>query len=187
MKGENLTEEFLHKNFNKFGEIWKIRTNEERTCSVLTFKRPSNAAKLAATLNGTLIDGVKLDISILRKNTSWSNADSSKHTEMRNEGKSVHLRYKSHLTSRNFEEFFHGVGRITRIYLNQAKHFGFAMFENEGQAQRAIKEMDGEMYKGSRVYVSPQTFSNVDSPKPVPQSLEYYKDREMVSYEDLEG
>lgn len=82
MKGENLTEEFVRKHSNKFGEIWKIRTNEERTCSVLTFKRPANAKKFAEALNGAVIEGVKLDISILRKNTSWNYSDCNKHTEM---------------------------------------------------------------------------------------------------------
>lgn len=153
---------------------------------MLTFKRPSNAKKFAEALNGAVIDGVKLDISILRKNTSWNYSDCSKHTEMKNEGKSVHLSYKGHLTTGDFEEFFHAVGRITRIYLNQAKHFGFAMFESEEEAQRAINELDGAVYKGSRIFVSPQTISKYNFPKPVPQSSEYNKDREMVTYGDLD-
>lgn len=153
---------------------------------MLTFKRPSHAAKFAQALNGAVIEGVKLDISILRKNTSWNFSECNKHTEMKNEGKSVHLRYKGHLTTADFEEFFHRVGRITRIYLNQAKHFGFAMFETEEEAQRAINELDGEVYKGSRVFVSTQTFSKCDFSKPVPQTFEYNKDREMVTYEDLD-
>lgn len=98
----------------------------------------------------------------------------------------MHLRYKGHLKTADFEEFFHGVGRITRIYLNQAKHFGFAMFESEEEAQRAINELDGEVYKGSRVFVSAQTFSKRDFSKPVPQSFDYNKGREMVTYEDLD-
>lgn len=186
VKGENLTEEFFQKHSKTFGEIWKIRTNEERTCSVVTFKRPSNATKFVEALNGTIIDGVKLDISVLRKNTSWSHQDNGKRTEIKNEGRSVHLRFKGHLTTVDFEEFFHGVGRIARIYLNQAKHFGFAMFESEREAERAIREMDGEVYKGSRIFVSPQTFSKFDFHNPAPQSFEYNEDREMVTYEELD-
>ena len=156
----------------------------------MTFKQPCSATKLAEILNEKVVDGVKLEVSVLRKNISWSNgADKNSPntlTDMKNRGKSVHLRYKNgHLKHRDIEEFFQTVGKITRIYLNEVKKFGFAMFETEEQAQRAITEMDGQVWKGIKIYVSPQKFSNSDSPKSVLQLASHSEEREMVSYEDL--
>lgn len=152
----------------------------------MTFRLANSAKRAVEALNGVTLDGVKLKVSVLRKNMSWCTGDnaSSKLNFVQNRGRSVHLTYRGRITADDVESFFQTVGRVTRIYLNEMKHFGFATFENEEQAQRAIREMNGEFFNGNKIIVSPQKYLNSDSIK-VCAAAAKSGERQLVSYVDI--
>lgn len=185
IRGKDLTDTFLRKHFEKFDDIRGIKTNENKTTSVLSFRRPNNAKMAVESMDGKIIDGIELKVSMLKpKNTSWcdlSSKDNSTTTLHEKRGRSVHIKTTGHLTANDVEELFQNVGRINRMYINPIKKFGFVTFENEKEAQRAIREMNGEIYKGIKVFVSPQVFLD---PKAEAENQE--KEREAISYSDIE-
>lgn len=161
-----------------------MRTDDSKCSAVLTFERPDSARTAASEMDGRTADGIRLSVSAARRNNSSWCSSPNKQPDFANRGRSVHLFFRGYLKSEDVEEFFQGVGRVTRIYLNVQKRFGFVTFENKEQAHRAIKELSGEFCRGVKIVVSPQKFLCPDATDTEPRQSDT-GDRELIAYEDI--
>jgi len=65
--GYNLSEDLLKTAFRDIGKIVNISTETEKNCGFVTFDKMETAQKAIAELNGCLVSGVKLKVSLARR------------------------------------------------------------------------------------------------------------------------
>ncbi|KAK2710586.1 negative elongation factor E-like [Artemia franciscana] len=65
--GYNITEQFLKKNFQKFGLIVNIAMEIEKNCGFITFESASSAEQAISQVNHTTISGIELRVSLARR------------------------------------------------------------------------------------------------------------------------
>ncbi|KAF2196732.1 hypothetical protein GQ43DRAFT_241414 [Delitschia confertaspora ATCC 74209] len=150
---------YMRKLFGQFGDILEVRFpslkfNTHRRFCYVQFSTAEEA--IAATkLDGTTVDGLKLTAKI-------SNPGAAKKRDgATSEGREVyiwHLDFKA--TQDDVKGLFGKFGTIERIKLpqqNQFKRtnrgFAFVVYENKENAEAAVAEMHGQVYRGLELHV----------------------------------
>lgn len=64
--GHGITEDILNKAFGKLGTVINISTEKERNCGFVSFERMETADQAIHEINGCMIDGVKMRVSMAR-------------------------------------------------------------------------------------------------------------------------
>ncbi|XP_035224905.1 polyadenylate-binding protein, cytoplasmic and nuclear-like [Stegodyphus dumicola] len=188
VRAAGISEQFLHHHFSCFGDIWKIRLDDDRESAVVTFKKPESARCASQKMNACFVEGKQLFVKCAKqKNISWTDISMKDRKNSMNScsdrmKQTCHVSFQGDLTVQDFQDFFQNVGIVTRLYINRRKKFGFVTFENEVQANRAIEEMNGTSYKGVRLIISPQKILFSDT---TICSHEEEKERGLLSYEDV--
>ncbi|KAA0190789.1 hypothetical protein HAZT_HAZT007064 [Hyalella azteca] len=65
--GYNISEEVIKKNFSSFGSIINISMEVDNNCGFVTFEKVESAEKAIAEMNGTMVSGVQLKVSLARR------------------------------------------------------------------------------------------------------------------------
>lgn len=65
--GYNITEDILKKGFQHFGNIVNISMEIEKNCGFVTFDKTSFAERAIAEMNGSMVSGIQLKVSLARR------------------------------------------------------------------------------------------------------------------------
>merc|ERR1719312_121027 len=65
--GYGLSEEILRSSFTKYGQIVNISMEIEKNCGFITYERVESAERAIAEINGSLVSGVQLKVSLARR------------------------------------------------------------------------------------------------------------------------
>nr|CAG4643551.1 EOG090X0F8Z [Ilyocryptus agilis] len=65
--GYSITEDILKKAFQSFGNVVNISMEIEKNCGFVTFDKTSSAEKAIAEMNGSMVSGIQLKVSLARR------------------------------------------------------------------------------------------------------------------------
>ncbi|KAF2355046.1 RNA recognition motif domain [Trinorchestia longiramus] len=65
--GYNISEEVIKKTFSSFGNILNISMEVDNNCGFVTFEKVDCAEKAIAEMNGSMVSGVQLKVSLARR------------------------------------------------------------------------------------------------------------------------
>jgi len=145
----------LHDTFSQFGNIisCKVATypnGESKGLGYVHFENPENAAKAIEIVNNKRIGEKTVAVCEFvprherqkRAETTWTNV--------------FVKNLDNEIDEKQIEDLFRPFGNITsRIVMrNDRGNFGFVNFQSHEMADRAVKEMNGYIYKNRTLYVS---------------------------------
>ncbi|KAG8199591.1 hypothetical protein JTE90_009428 [Oedothorax gibbosus] len=193
IRGQNLTEKQLLDHFHKFGPINKIRLGSENASAVVTYKTPEDAIR--ASDDKPLVESVKMHVELAKKtNPLWINIATEEAIKIDSIihgcNSTVYVSYQGRLTDQDFKYIFGSVGTVQKIYIPKVKtnQFAFIRFEFNIEAERAVNEVNGLVYKGITLSVSLRKESSKDSNVLV-ETTENVPDvdpRELIIYDCLD-